>query len=146
MGSRRPAVLEELNRGGVLVLTAAPELGGPAGLLCLSHSLPLLLRGPWDPLLVLPAHAPPHPVNQQLPGGPTRLSHASSAGLPALGQFFLYFFMLQKALLFPLGPRLERGLQGVKKLPSGCREGLQAALMLGGFFNGHWSPEAPSRA
>lgn len=38
--------------------------------------------------------------------------------------------MLQKALLFPFGPRLERGLQGVKKLPSGCREGLQAALML----------------
>ena len=58
----------------------------------------------------------------------------------------LFFFMLQKALLFPFGPRLERGLQGVKKLPSGCREGLQAALMLGGFFNGHWSPEAPSRA
>ena len=60
--------------------------------------------------------------------------------------FFFLFFLLQKALLFPFGPRLERGLQGVKKLPSGCREGLQAALMLGGFFNGHWSPEAPSRA
>ena len=41
--------------------------------------------------------------------------------------------LLQKALLFPFGPRLERGLQGVKKLPSGCREGLQAALMLWGF-------------
>ena len=54
--------------------------------------------------------------------------------------------MLQKALLFPFGPRLERGFQGVKKLPSGCREGLHAALMLGGFFNGHWSPEAPSHA
>ena len=56
------------------------------------------------------------------------------------------FFLLQKALLFPFGPRLERGLQGVKKLPRGCREGLQAALMLGGFFKGHWSPEAPSHA
>ena len=64
---------------------------------------------------------------------------------PGLENFF-FFFMLQKALLFPFGPRLEGGLQGVKKLPSGCREGLQAALMLGGFFNGHWSPEAPSRA
>ena len=52
--------------------------------------------------------------------------------------------MLQKALLFPFGPRLERGLQDVKKLPSSCREGLQAALMLGGFFKGLWSTEAPS--
>ena len=60
--------------------------------------------------------------------------------------YYYYYYLLQKALLFPFGPRLERGLQGVKKLPSGCREGLQAALMLGGFFNGHWSPEAPSRA
>ena len=64
---------------------------------------------------------------------------------PGLENFF-FFLMLQKALLFPFGPRLERGLQDVKKLPSGCREGLQAALMLGGFFNGHWSPEAPSCA
>jgi len=38
-------------------------------------------------------------------------------------------FYAAKALLFPFAPRLERGLQGVKKLPSGCREGLQAALM-----------------
>ena len=59
---------------------------------------------------------------------------------------FFFFFLLQKALLFPFGPRLERGLQDVKKLPSSCREGLQAALMLGGFFKGHWSPEVPSRA
>ena len=67
--------------------------------------------------------------------------------LPLLSWFFFFFFfLLQKALLFPFGPRLERGLQGVKKLPSGCREGLQAALMLGGFFNGHWSPEVLSRA
>ena len=64
---------------------------------------------------------------------------------PGLENFF-FFLMLQKALLFPFGPRLERGLQGVKKLPNGCREGLQAALMLGGFFNGHQSPEAPSHA
>ena len=54
--------------------------------------------------------------------------------------------MLQKPLLFPFGPRLERGLQHVKKLPSGYREGLQAALILGGFFKGQGSPEAPSRA
>ena len=31
--------------------------------------------------------------------------------------------MLQTVLLFPFGPRLERGLQGVKKLPSGCSTG-----------------------
>ena len=59
---------------------------------------------------------------------------------------FFFFFMLQKALLFPFGPRLERGLQGVKKLPSSWREGLQATLMLGGFFKGHWYMEAPSGA
>ena len=41
------------------------------------------------------------------------------------------FVLLQKAFLFPLGPRHERGLQGVKSLRSGCREGLQAALILG---------------
>ena len=41
---------------------------------------------------------------------------------------FIYLFTLEKALLFPFGPRLERGLQDVKKLPSGCREGLRAAL------------------
>ena len=63
---------------------------------------------------------------------------------PGLENFF--FFMLQKALLFPFGPRLEGGLQGVKKLPSGCREGFQAALTLPGLLNGHWSPEVPSRA
>ena len=60
--------------------------------------------------------------------------------------YLFIYFMLQKALLFPFGPRLERGLQDVKKLPSGCREGLQAALMLGGFFKGQWSPEVPSCA
>ena len=47
----------------------------------------------------------------------------------------LFFFLLLKALLFPFGPRLGRGLQGVKKLPSGCREGLQVeALALWGSF------------
>ena len=51
-------------------------------------------------------------------------------GLENFEHYFTYFFfLLQKALLFPFGPRLERGLQGVKKLPSDCREGLQAALM-----------------
>ena len=34
--------------------------------------------------------------------------------------------------MFPFGPRLEKELQGVKKLPSVCREGLQAALKLWG--------------
>ena len=59
---------------------------------------------------------------------------------------FIYF-VLQKALLFPFGPKLERGLQDVKKLPSGCREGLQAeALMLGWFLKGPWAPEGPSLA
>ena len=85
VGSRRPVVLEELNRGGVPMWTAAPELGGPAGLLCLSHSLPLLVRRPRGPPLVLPAHA--HPSEPAAPGGPTRLSRASPAGLPALGGF-----------------------------------------------------------
>lgn len=68
VGSRRPVVLEELNRGGVPMLTAAPELGGPAGLLCLSHSLPLLVRRPRGPPLVLPAHA--HPSEPAAPWGP----------------------------------------------------------------------------
>ena len=59
----------------------------------------------------------------------------------------LFFFLLLKALLFPFGPRLGRGLQGVKKLPSGCREGLQAeALTLVGPLKAHWAPEAPSCA
>ena len=31
--------------------------------------------------------------------------------------------------MFPFGPRLERGLQGVNKLPRGCREGLQAETL-----------------
>ena len=58
-----------------------------------------------------------------------------------------FFFLLLKALLFPFGPRLGRGLQGVKKLPSGCREGLQAeALTLVGPLKAHWAPEAPSCA
>ena len=35
----------------------------------------------------------------------------------------------------------------VKKLPSGCREGLQVeALTPEGLLKGHWAPEAPSRA
>ena len=34
------------------------------------------------------------------------------------------FFLLQKVILFPFGPRLERGLQDVKKPRNGCREGL----------------------
>ena len=78
VGSRWPVVLEELNRGGVPMLTAAPELGGPAGLLCLSHSLHPLVRHPRGPPLVLPAHA--HPSEPAAPGGPTRLSRASPAG------------------------------------------------------------------
>ena len=45
---------------------------------------------------------------------------------------FFFFFLLQKVLLFPFGPKLERGLQDVKKPPSGCRQGLQVeALTLG---------------
>ena len=40
---------------------------------------------------------------------------------------------------------LREGSRVLKKLPSSRREGLQAALMLGGFFNVHWSPEAPSK-
>ena len=67
--------------------------------------------------------------------------------LPRRKTILLFYFilLLQKAL-FPFGPRLERGLQDVKKLPSSCREGLQEALMSGRFFKGHWSPETPSRA
>ena len=60
--------------------------------------------------------------------------------------FFFSFFAEKKVLLFPFGPRLERGLQSVKKLPSKCREGLQAALMLRELLKGHWIPEAPSHA
>ena len=45
---------------------------------------------------------------------------------------YLLIFSLQKPLLFPFCPRLERGLGGVKKLPSGCRDGLQEALTLAG--------------
>ena len=44
----------------------------------------------------------------------------------------LFIFLLQKPLLFPFCPRLERGLRGVKKLPSGYRDGLQEALRLVG--------------
>ena len=58
----------------------------------------------------------------------------------------LLFFFFEQALLFPFGPRLERGLQSVKTLPSGCREELQAALMLRELLKGHWVPETPSHA
>ena len=57
-----------------------------------------------------------------------------------------FFFFLKKALLFPFGPRLERGLQSVEKLPSWFREGLQAALMLRELLKGYWVPETPSHA
>ena len=58
----------------------------------------------------------------------------------------LFFFLLLKALLFPFGPRLGRGLQSVKKLPSVSKDRLQAeALTLGGLLKGHWAPEVPSR-
>ena len=66
--------------------------------------------------------------------------------VPSAGevQNFFFFFLLSKALLFPFGPRLGRRLQDVKKLPSGCREGLQAeALTVVGLLKAHWAPEGP---
>ena len=65
-----------------------------------------------------------------------------------LSFFFVCLFVFcKKTLLFPFGPRLERGLQGVNKLPSGCREGLQAeTLTLEGLLKGRWAPETPSCA
>ena len=62
----------------------------------------------------------------------------------SLSRFF--FFCCKKLYCFHMVQGLREGSRVLKKLPSSCREGLQAALMLGGFFNGHWSPEAPSRA
>lgn len=79
VGSPPPAVLEELNMG-----RGAPELGGPAGFLCLSVSLPLLVRSPRGPPLVPPSHAHPNDPAANLPagapGGLTRLSHPSPLG------------------------------------------------------------------
>ena len=59
---------------------------------------------------------------------------------------YLFFICCKKLYCFHMVQGLREGSRVLKKLPSSCREGLQAALMLGGFFNGHWSPEAPSRA
>ena len=57
-----------------------------------------------------------------------------------------FFFLLLKDWFFPFGPRLGRGLQSVKKLPSVSKDRLQAeALTLGGLLKGHWAPEVPSR-
>ena len=54
---------------------------------------------------------------------------------------------LQKALLFPFGPRFGKDSRAVKKLPGGCREGLQAeALSPEGLFKGCWTSEATSHA
>ena len=51
---------------------------------------------------------------------------------------------LQKALLFPFGPRFGKDSRAVKKLPGGCREGLQAeALTPEGHLQGRWAAEAP---
>ena len=64
--------------------------------------------------------------------------------VPSARESAASFFLLLKVLLFPFGPRLGRGLQGVKKLPSSCREGLQAeALTLAGLLSAQWAPEAP---
>lgn len=66
--------------------------------------------------------------------GGLRMSHAV-CGMDLHQTVFvaqLFIFLLQKPLLFPFCPRLERGLGGVKKLPSGCRDGLQEAPTLAG--------------
>ena len=75
---------------GVPVVTSGPGLGGPAGLLCLSVSLPLLIRCPRGPLLVPPAHAHPNEPAANLPAGLWGAHLALPplpAGLPALGHF-----------------------------------------------------------
>ena len=81
VGSRGLRSWKSSTWAGVPVVTSGPGLGGPAGLLCLSVSLPLLVRCPQGALLVPPAHAHPNEPAANLPagapGGLTRLSHPS---------------------------------------------------------------------
>ena len=86
----------------------------------------------------------PHPT-QEASGAPSHPSFGSEAS--SFSPHFFFFFAA-KSFMVSIWLKTWERLQGVKSLPSGCREGLLAeALTLGGgggFLKGCWASEAPS--